>query len=174
MGTEARPSLCQARNCARRLRTALGARLPPNPGGPLFGLARSLPNPGTWEEPGRVTPPLWRTWISEQGFGAAGTESAPSGPMVSVSRSTFGALPSGAGTVEKFQLQSDQLRLDVLSWGCTISALEVKDRQGRAADVVLGFGDLEGGQSARSARGLGGASRRRAWVLGISPEPKGK
>lgn len=64
--------------------------------------------------------------------------------MVSVRRSTFGALPSGAGAVEKFQLQSDQLRLDVLSWGCTISALEVQDRRGRAADVVLGFGGLEG------------------------------
>ncbi|EPQ06814.1 Aldose 1-epimerase [Myotis brandtii] len=64
--------------------------------------------------------------------------------MVSVTRSVFGELPSGAGTVEKFRLQSDQLRVDILSWGCTISALEVKDRQGRASDVVLGFAELEG------------------------------
>ncbi|XP_023601961.1 aldose 1-epimerase [Myotis lucifugus] len=63
--------------------------------------------------------------------------------MVSVTRSVFGELPSGAGTVEKFRLQSDQLRVDILSWGCTISALEVKDRQGRASDVVLGFAELE-------------------------------
>jgi hypothetical protein len=65
--------------------------------------------------------------------------------MVSVTRTVFGELPSGGGTVEKFQLQSDLLRVDIISWGCTITALEVKDRQGRASDVVLGFAELEGG-----------------------------
>lgn len=65
--------------------------------------------------------------------------------MVSVTRTVFGDLPLGAGTVEKFQLQSDLLRVDIISWGCTITALEVKDRQGRASDVVLGFAELEGG-----------------------------
>ncbi|XP_029793776.1 aldose 1-epimerase isoform X3 [Suricata suricatta] len=64
--------------------------------------------------------------------------------MVSVTRAVFGDLPSGAGTVEKFQLQSDLLKVDIISWGCTITALEVKDRQGRASDVVLGFAELEG------------------------------
>ncbi|XP_033694591.1 galactose mutarotase isoform X5 [Tursiops truncatus] len=64
--------------------------------------------------------------------------------MVSVTRAVFGDLPLGAGTVEKFQLQSDQLRVDIISWGCTITALEVKDRQGRASDLVLGFAELEG------------------------------
>ncbi|XP_045142965.1 galactose mutarotase [Echinops telfairi] len=64
--------------------------------------------------------------------------------MASVTRALFGDLPSGAGPVEKFQLQSDQLRVDIISWGCTITALEVKDRQGRASDVVLGFAELEG------------------------------
>uniref|UniRef100_A0A8D1T1R9 Galactose mutarotase n=1 Tax=Sus scrofa TaxID=9823 RepID=A0A8D1T1R9_PIG len=58
--------------------------------------------------------------------------------MVSVTRSVFGDLPLGAGTMEKFQLQSDQLGVDIISSGCTITALEVKDRQGRASDVVLG------------------------------------
>uniref|UniRef100_A0A2K5CA40 Galactose mutarotase n=1 Tax=Aotus nancymaae TaxID=37293 RepID=A0A2K5CA40_AOTNA len=64
--------------------------------------------------------------------------------MGSVTRAVFGELPSGGGTVEKFQLQSDLLRVDIISWGCTITAIEVKDRQGRASDVVLGFADLEG------------------------------
>uniref|UniRef100_A0A8D1F4R6 Galactose mutarotase n=1 Tax=Sus scrofa TaxID=9823 RepID=A0A8D1F4R6_PIG len=59
--------------------------------------------------------------------------------MVSVIRSVFGDLPLGAGTMEKFQLQADQLGVDIISSGCTITALEVKDRQGRASDVVLGF-----------------------------------
>lgn len=73
--------------------------------------------------------------------------------MVSVTRSVFGELPSGAGTVEKFRLQSDQLKVDILSWGCTISALEVKDRQGRASDVVLGFAELEGGWNSAPVAG---------------------
>lgn len=64
--------------------------------------------------------------------------------MVSVTRTVFGELPSGAGTVEKFQLQSELLRVDIISWGCTITALEVKDRQGSVSDVVLGFAELEG------------------------------
>uniref|UniRef100_A0A8C9ULM0 Aldose 1-epimerase n=1 Tax=Spermophilus dauricus TaxID=99837 RepID=A0A8C9ULM0_SPEDA len=64
--------------------------------------------------------------------------------MVSVTRTVFGELPSGGGTVEKFQLQSDLLKVDIISWGCTITALEVKDRQGKASDVVLGFAELEG------------------------------
>lgn len=75
--------------------------------------------------------------------------------MVSVTRSVFGELPSGAGTVEKFRLQSDLLSVDILSWGCTISALEVKDRQGRASDVVLGFAELEGGLKLRPGRASG-------------------
>ncbi|KAK2092365.1 hypothetical protein P7K49_028893 [Saguinus oedipus] len=65
--------------------------------------------------------------------------------MCSVTRAVFGELPSGGGTVEKFRLQSDLLRVDIISWGCTITAIEVKDRPGRASDVVLGFADLEGG-----------------------------
>lgn len=66
--------------------------------------------------------------------------------MVSVSRSAFGELPAGlgGGAVEKFQLRSDQLRVDVLTWGCTVTALEVPDRHGRSADVVLGFDGLQG------------------------------
>lgn len=71
--------------------------------------------------------------------------------MVSVTRTVFGELPSGGGTVEKFQLRSDQLNVDIISWGCTITALQVKDRQGKASDVVLGFAELEGGS--RPAQG---------------------
>uniref|UniRef100_G1PSW8 Aldose 1-epimerase n=1 Tax=Myotis lucifugus TaxID=59463 RepID=G1PSW8_MYOLU len=86
--------------------------------------------------------------------------------MVSVTRSVFGELPSGAGTVEKFRLQSDQLRVDILSWGCTISALEVKDRQGRASDVVLGFAELEGGLNSAPVAGGPQARLQRRKVQG--------
>ncbi|XP_044519200.1 galactose mutarotase [Gracilinanus agilis] len=64
--------------------------------------------------------------------------------MASVTRSVFGNLPDGAGTVEKFQLQSDLLRVEIISLGCIITALEVKDRDGKFSDVVLGFSELEG------------------------------
>lgn len=74
--------------------------------------------------------------------------------MVSVTRTVFGELPSGGGTVEKFQLQSDLLKVDIISWGCTITALEVKDRQGKASDVVLGFAELEGGLHTAPAEGM--------------------
>ncbi|XP_074142723.1 galactose mutarotase [Sminthopsis crassicaudata] len=64
--------------------------------------------------------------------------------MASVTRSVFGELPDGAGIVEKFFLRSDQLRVEIISLGCTITALEVKDRDGKFSDVVLGFAELEG------------------------------
>ncbi|XP_051831107.1 galactose mutarotase [Antechinus flavipes] len=64
--------------------------------------------------------------------------------MASVTRSVFGELPDGAGIVEKFHLRSDQLRVEIISLGCTVTALEVKDRDGKFSDVVLGFAELEG------------------------------
>ncbi|KAG8504780.1 Aldose 1-epimerase, partial [Galemys pyrenaicus] len=87
-----------------------------------------------------------RSWFGGRSWKNSGVACAPlTFHMVSVTRAVFGDLPSGAGTVEKFQLQSDLLKVDIISWGCTITALEVKDRQGRASDVVLGFPELEGG-----------------------------
>lgn len=75
----------------------------------------------------------------------ASSSSAPEAPpMVSVTRSEFGELSMRAGTVEKFWLQSDLLRVDIISWGCTITALGVKDGQSRASAVVLGFAKLDG------------------------------
>ncbi|XP_043845124.1 galactose mutarotase [Dromiciops gliroides] len=64
--------------------------------------------------------------------------------MASVTRTVFGHLPGGEGIVEKFHLQSDQLRVEIITLGCTITALEAKDRDGRFSDVVLGFPELEG------------------------------
>lgn len=46
--------------------------------------------------------------------------------MCSATRAESGKLPSGTGTLEKLQLQSDLLRVDIISWGCTIMALEVR------------------------------------------------
>ena len=38
-------------------------------------------------------------------------------PMILVIRTVFIELPSGKGSVEKFQLCSDQLSVDIIYWG---------------------------------------------------------
>lgn len=63
--------------------------------------------------------------------------------------------------MEKFQLRSDQLSVDIISWGCTITALQVKDRQGKASDVVLGFAELEGGSRPAQGYQMAGQIGRR-------------
>ncbi|XP_025966198.2 galactose mutarotase [Dromaius novaehollandiae] len=66
--------------------------------------------------------------------------------MTEVTREVFGHLPreEGGGTVEKFVLKSDSVKVEILSFGCIIAALETKGRDGAFADVVLGFDSLEG------------------------------
>ncbi|XP_013051661.3 galactose mutarotase isoform X1 [Anser cygnoides] len=66
--------------------------------------------------------------------------------MAEVKREVFGRMPpeEGGGEVEKFVLQSDSVRVEILSLGCIIAALETRGRDGRFADIVLGFDTLEG------------------------------
>lgn len=66
--------------------------------------------------------------------------------MTTVRREAFGRMPpeQGGGEVEKFVLQSDSVRVEILSFGCIITTLETKDREGQFSDVVLGFDTLEG------------------------------
>ncbi|NXT52403.1 GALM epimerase, partial [Pluvianellus socialis] len=66
--------------------------------------------------------------------------------MTEVKREVFGQMPQeeGGGVVEKFVLKSDNVKVEILSLGCIIAALETKDRDGKFADVVLGFDTLEG------------------------------
>lgn len=72
--------------------------------------------------------------------------------MAEVKREVFGRMPpeEGGGEVEKFVLQSDSVRVEILSLGCIIAALETKGRDGRFADIVLGFDTLEGGSESVS------------------------
>ncbi|XP_068135672.1 galactose mutarotase [Hyperolius riggenbachi] len=62
--------------------------------------------------------------------------------MASITRDVFGTLPDGA-TVERFYLQSESVRTEIISFGCIITRLETKDRHGNFTDIVLGFDDLE-------------------------------
>ncbi|KFQ36511.1 Aldose 1-epimerase, partial [Merops nubicus] len=68
------------------------------------------------------------------------------GAMTEVRREVFGQRPpeEGGGVVEKFFLKSDSVKVEILSLGCIIAALEMKGRDGEFSDVVLGFDTLEG------------------------------
>ncbi|MEU3848357.1 aldose epimerase family protein [Streptomyces sp. NPDC029554] len=55
----------------------------------------------------------------------------------------FGTLPDGT-PVHRWTLERADVRVRVLSYGGIVQSVEVPDRTGRAADVVLGFPDLAG------------------------------
>lgn len=76
--------------------------------------------------------------------GRAPAEAPPVAPVASgVERSTFGALPDGTA-VERFTLTNANGVVVVLSsLGAAIHSLRTPDREGRPADVVLGFETLE-------------------------------
>ncbi|MFJ5528786.1 aldose epimerase family protein [Streptomyces sp. NPDC093261] len=55
----------------------------------------------------------------------------------------FGTLSDGT-PVHRWTLERGGVRVRVLSYGGVVQSVEVPDRAGNRADVVLGFGDLEG------------------------------
>ncbi|KOG33370.1 aldose epimerase family protein [Streptomyces resistomycificus] len=55
----------------------------------------------------------------------------------------FGTLPDGT-PVHRWTLERAGVRVRVLSYGGIVQSVEVPDREGRTADVVLGFADLDG------------------------------
>lgn len=58
-------------------------------------------------------------------------------------REAFGTLSDGSA-VERWTLERAGVRVRVLSYGGIVQSVEVPDRDGRTADVVLGFPGLEG------------------------------
>ena len=56
-------------------------------------------------------------------------------------RAPFGALPDGRG-VEEITLSSGTLTARIITYGAALRTLDVPDRAGRTADVVLGYRDL--------------------------------
>ncbi|GAA3305201.1 aldose epimerase family protein [Streptomyces cinereospinus] len=55
----------------------------------------------------------------------------------------FGTLPDGTA-VHRWTLERAGVRVRVLSYGGIVQSVQVPDRYGRTADVVLGFGGLDG------------------------------
>ncbi len=58
-----------------------------------------------------------------------------------VKKSTFGAMPDGT-TIYVFELQEGALKARVMTYGARLVSLEVPDRNGKVADVVLGYDSL--------------------------------
>jgi len=58
-----------------------------------------------------------------------------------VSRTSFGKLPNGSN-VELYTLKSDQLELKLITLGARVTALTAPDRNGKSADIVLGYDNL--------------------------------
>ena len=55
----------------------------------------------------------------------------------------FATLPDGT-PVHRWTLERAGVRVRILSYGGIVQSVEVPDREGRTADVVLGFADLDG------------------------------
>ncbi|AHI24243.1 galactose mutarotase [Komagataeibacter xylinus] len=75
----------------------------------------------------------------------------PAGP-VTLDRAPFGTTPDGR-VVERFTLANRHgMRVQVMTYGATITAIDAPDDSGHIADIVLGFPTLEG-YTRDSARG---------------------
>jgi len=62
-------------------------------------------------------------------------------------RESFGTLPDGTA-LEKITLSNSHgMRASIITYGATLQALEVPDKHGKVADVVLGFDDIKGYQA---------------------------
>ena len=58
-----------------------------------------------------------------------------------VNKSVFGAMPDGTA-IDIFTLQEGAMKVRVMNYGARVVSLEVPDRNGKVADVVLGFDTL--------------------------------
>lgn len=57
-------------------------------------------------------------------------------------RTVFGTLPDGRSVEEVTLTNGKGITARILSWGALLRSLDVPDRSGKAADVVLGYNDL--------------------------------
>ena len=59
-----------------------------------------------------------------------------------VTKSAFGNMPDGT-KVEIFTLEEGALKARIMTYGARLVSLEVPDRTGKVADIVLGYESLE-------------------------------
>ncbi len=86
---------------------------------------------------------IWIALLMLVTAGGSGAES-PSGIKRGIVRSEFGKLDDGT-VIEAFTLRNSRGAMaKIISYGATLVELQVPDRNGKNADVVLGFDDLKG------------------------------
>ena len=61
----------------------------------------------------------------------------------SVTKAEFGKTPDGA-TVDVYTLKSDGIEAQVMTYGARVVSIKTADRDGKVADVVLGYSALDG------------------------------
>jgi aldose 1-epimerase len=84
--------------------------------------------------------------VAHTGLAASGGETrAPGNPPAqrSFDKMDFGKTPDGT-TVERYVLSNGKMTVKVITYGAIIAEIDVPDRNGKLADVVLGFDNLEG------------------------------
>src|SRR6201992_4105674 len=60
-----------------------------------------------------------------------------------VTKSVFGSMPDGT-KVEIYTLEEGAIKARVMTYGARLVSLEVPDRNGKVADIVLGYESLDG------------------------------
>ena len=63
--------------------------------------------------------------------------------QAAVTKSDFGKMPDGT-TIEIFALQQGDMTVRIMTYGARVVSLDVPDRNGKVADVVLGYDSLAG------------------------------
>lgn len=74
---------------------------------------------------------------------AFGADSEGGGGKLSVSAASFGRMPDGRDVTIYTLTNAGGLRARVMEYGAILVSLDVPDRDGKPADVALGFDDLE-------------------------------
>jgi aldose 1-epimerase len=82
-------------------------------------------------------------WTSSLSAFASNPEACAPKSQGSVERMEFGKTPEGI-PVELYVLTNGRVTAKVMTYGATLTELVVPDRNGKSADVVLGFDDLAG------------------------------
>ncbi|MES2392261.1 MAG: aldose epimerase family protein [Acidobacteriota bacterium] len=62
--------------------------------------------------------------------------------QATVTHKPFGKLPDGS-TVELYTLKSASVEMQLISFGARVIAIDTKDRNGKMADIVLGYGSID-------------------------------
>ena len=84
--------------------------------------------------------------VATSGFvGSASETHATDGPQGqrSFEKMDFGKTPEGT-LVEMYVLSNGKMTVKVITYGAIVTEIDVPDRNGKLADVVLGFENLEG------------------------------